>query len=52
MFLLISTHVTATPGIPLSSLKLYPISFTCISSVKPKDLTNNFPGRLRTLYAQ
>ena len=52
VFLLISTHVTATPGIPLSSPKLYPDSFVCRSPVKPGYFTNNLPNRLDTLYAQ
>ena len=52
VFLLISTHVTATPGIPLSSPILYLNSFKCRSPVKPVYLTNDFLRRLRTLYAQ
>ena len=52
VFLLISTHVTATPGIPHSSHIFYFISFDCRSPVKPVDLTINLIKRLRTLYAQ
>ena len=52
VFLLISTHVTATPGIPHSSHIFYSASFDRMSSVKPMDLTINLAKRLRTLYAQ
>ncbi|SVD79155.1 uncharacterized protein METZ01_LOCUS432009, partial [marine metagenome] len=52
MFLPISTHFTATPGIPLSSTKLYPDSSLTSSPVKPKDFNQCLSGRLRTLYAQ
>ena len=52
VFLLISTHFTATLGIPLSSPVLKKISFSCSSSVKPRDFTTNLTSRLRTLYTQ
>ena len=52
VFLLISTHFTATLGIPLSSPALKKISFSCSSSVKPRDFTTNLISRLRTLYTQ
>ena len=52
VFLLISTHFTATLGIPLSSPALKKDSFSCSSSVKPRDFTTNLPSRLRTLYTQ
>ena len=52
VFLLISTHFTATLGIPLSSPTLKKISFSCSSSVKPRDFTTNLISRLRTLYTQ
>ena len=52
VFLLISTHVTATPGIPHSPHIFYSTSFDRSSSVKPMDLTINLAKRLRTLYAQ
>ena len=52
VFLLISTHFTATLGIPLSSPVLKKNSFSCSSSVKPRDFTANLFSRLRTLYTQ
>ena len=52
VFLLISTHFTATLGIPLSSPALKKNSFSCSSSVKPRDFTTNLSSRLRTLYTQ
>ncbi len=52
VFLLISTHFTATLGIPLSSPALKHDSFKCSSRVKPGDFTSDLPCRLRTLYAQ
>ncbi len=52
VFLLISTHFTATLGIPLSSPALKKNSFSCSSSVKPRDFTTNLFSRLRTLYTQ
>ena len=52
VFLLISTHFTATLGIPLTSPALKIYSFSCSSSVKPRDFTTNLQTRLRTLYTQ
>ena len=52
MFLLISTHFTATLGIPLTSTSLKNHSFKCSLWVKPIVFTSALQGRLRTLYAQ
>ena len=52
VFFLISTHFTATPGIPLSPPALKPRSFKCTPRVKPGDFTSDLHSRLRTLYAQ
>jgi hypothetical protein len=52
VFLPISTHFTATPGIPLTSPALQSPSFRRTLPVKPGDFTTNLENRLRTLYAQ
>ena len=52
VFLHISTHFTATRGIPPSSATLQPSSFERNSQVKLGDFTLDLLGRLRTLYAQ
>ena len=52
MFLLISTHFTATLGIPLTSPALKPDSFQCSPRVKPWVFTSDLPCRLRSLYTQ
>src|SRR5690606_18131858 len=52
VFLPISTHFTATPGIPLPSPILEPSSFECNSQVKPGAFTSDFLSHLRALYAQ
>ena len=52
VFLPISTHFTATPGIPLASPILKPTSFKCNPHVKHGSFTPDLIGRLRTLYAQ
>ena len=52
VFLPISTHFTATPGIPLSSPALKPNSFTRLLLVEPEDFTYNLSGHLRALYTQ
>ncbi len=52
VFLPISTHFTATPGIPLTSPTLEHGSFPCRLQVKPGDFTGVLPRRLRALYAQ
>ena len=52
VFLPISTHFTATRGIPPASTshKLY--SFKCSLWVEPIDFTSDLQSRLRTLYTQ
>src|SRR5512144_1438026 len=52
VFLPISTHFTATPGIPLTSPTLQHGSFPCQLQVEPGDFTEDLPHRLRALYAQ
>ena len=52
VFLLISTHFTATPGIPLSSPALESLSIRRTLPVEPGDFTPNLKNRLHTLYAQ
>ena len=52
VFLLISTHSTATLGIPLPSPALQHASFGCSSGVEPRAFTANLKNRLRSLYAQ
>ena len=52
MFLLISTHSTATLGIPLASPTLKSTSFECSSGVKLRAFTFNLINRLHSLYAQ
>ena len=52
VFLLISTHFTATPGIPLSSPALQPLSIRRTLPVEPGDFTPNLKDSLHTLYAQ
>ncbi len=52
VFLQISTHFTATPGIPLSSHELKFSSIQSTSEVKPRAFTLDLPNRLRSLYAQ
>src|SRR6476660_2811412 len=48
----ISTHFTATPGIPRTSPILQHGSFACRLPVEPGDFTGDLPHRLRALYAQ
>ncbi len=43
MFLLISTHFTATPGIPLTSTSLKNSSFECSLKVEPSGFTSDLP---------
>jgi hypothetical protein len=50
--LLISTHFTATPGIPSASVILKPSRFKGTPRVKPVDFTSDAKSRLRTLYTQ
>ena len=52
VFLRISTHFTATLGIPLTSAPLKNHSFGCSSEVEPRIFTSNLQSRLRTLYTQ
>ena len=52
VFFHISTHFTATHGVPLSSSALKSSSFQCTSPVKPKAFTSDLKNRLRSLYAQ
>ena len=52
VFLLISTHFTTTPEIPLSPNILQPCSIGRPLRVKPGDFTPNLLGHLQTLYAQ
>lgn len=52
VFLPISTHFTATPGIPLPSHNLDPFSIGCRAGVELRDFTTNLKGRLHTLYTQ
>ena len=52
MFFPISTHSTATPGIPPASTVLEPDSLEGSLAVKPQDFTPYLSGRLRALYAQ
>ena len=52
MFLLISTHSTATLGIPLTSPALQSGSFQSSSGVEPRDFTSDLSHRLRSLYTQ
>jgi hypothetical protein len=52
VFLPISTHFTATPGIPLTSSALQHGSFACRPRVEPGGFTGDLPHRLRALYAQ
>ncbi len=49
VFLLISTHFTATLGIPLTSPALKLSSFKCTPGVKPRVFTSNLKSRLRAL---
>ena len=52
VFLRISTHFTATHGIPLASPILKIDSFKCSFRVEPGDFTSDLPTRLRALYTQ
>src|SRR5574340_666627 len=52
VFLQISTHFTATPGIPHPSLGFKPPSTGRSSTVEPWDFTSDLGSRLRALYAQ
>jgi hypothetical protein len=52
VFLPISTHFTATPGIPLPSPALKHASFERHPPVEPGVFTSDLTRRLRALYAQ
>ena len=52
MFFLISTHSTATLGVPLTSPTLKPSSFESSSGVEPRAFTSNLKSHLHTLYTQ
>ena len=52
VFFLISTHFTATQGIPITSPVLKTYSFKCSLEVKPPDFTSDLPARLHALYTQ
>ena len=52
VFLPISTHFTATLGIPLTSSALKPISIKSNSNLESWTFTPNLTGRLHALYAQ
>ena len=52
VFLLISTHFTATLGIPLTSPALSFNSFQSSPGVEPRAFTSDLLNRLRSLYTQ
>src|SRR5699024_5861163 len=52
VFFHLSTHSTATHGVPLSSSALKSPGFRCTSSVKPKAWTSDLSNRVRAHYAQ
>lgn len=52
VFLLISTHFTATLGIPLTSPALQLYSFQSSPGVGPPPFTSDLHRRLRSLYTQ
>ena len=52
VFFLISTHFTATLGIPLTSPILKQYSFKSSPEVKPRVFTSDLHRRLRSLYTQ
>ena len=52
VFLLISTHFTATPGIPPAPPVLELYSFQCSPAVEPRVFTSDLHCRLRSLYTQ
>jgi hypothetical protein len=52
VFLLISTHFTATLGIPLPYPTLKIRSFKCSAGVKPRNFTSDLQTRLHALYTQ
>ena len=52
VFLIISTHFTATLSVPVPPNRLDPISFLSGSEVEPRAFKQNLTKNLRTLYAQ
>ncbi len=52
VFLQISTHFTAPPGVPSTPTTLKPPSIQCSSPVEPRDFTPDLGDRLHALYAQ
>src|SRR5215213_3219752 len=52
VFLLISAHFTATPGIPVSPTELQPARIGCKPTVELRVFTADATSRLRALYAQ
>src|SRR5256885_16898886 len=52
VFFPISTHSTATPGIPSASTVLEPASLTGSTGVEPREFTGDLTSHLRALYAQ
>src|SRR5918995_7287064 len=52
VFLLISAHFTATPGIPVSPTELQPTRINRRPAVEQQDFTVDAMSRLRALYAQ
>ena len=52
VFLPISTHFTATLGIPLTSSALKPTSLQSNSHLESRTFTSDLIGRLHALYAQ
>src|ERR671934_1682111 len=52
VFLLISAHFTATPGIPISPTYLQSCSIGRTPGVEPRVFTTDLHDRLRALYAQ
>src|ERR671939_2072224 len=52
VFLLISAHFTATPGIPVSPSELQPARIDRKLAVEPRVFTVDATDRLRALYAQ
>ena len=52
VFFLISTHFTATLGIPLTSPEIKQGSFKSRPGVAPRAFTSDLHSRLRSLYTQ
>ena len=52
VFLLISAHFTATPGIPVSPVVLKSARIACTPTIELQNFTDDATNRLRALYAQ